>query len=155
MKKTWIWIATFFKIGYMPIAPGTWASLVTAVLVFFIAPYWQASVYWQIPVIAAIFFIGIPAASYAEIHFKKKDPGHCVIDEVAGQMVSLLFISHEPVYYIAGFFLFRFFDIIKPFPIRLLEKFPRGLGIMIDDIGAGLYALGSLHLGIYLYTTYI
>ena len=55
-------------------------------------------------------------------------------------MVTLLLVPHTILYYIGGFFLFRFFDILKPFPIRKLEKFPRGLGIMVDDIGAGLYA---------------
>jgi phosphatidylglycerophosphatase A len=150
-KKVWLIMATFFYVGYLPIAPGTWASMVTAVLVYFIRPYWQATLYIQLIVIFAIFLLGIPAASYAEKHFKKKDPRPCVIDEVAGQMVSLLLVPHKIVFYVAAFFLFRFFDIIKPPPIKPLEKAPHGIGIMIDDIAAGLFALGVLHLGIYIF----
>jgi len=151
MKRIWITIATFFYIGHMPIAPGTWASLATTLLVFFIPPYWLAPVYLQLAIIAVVFLLGIPAATYAEKHYKKEDPGFCVIDEVAGQMVSLLLIPHSIWLYLASFLLFRVFDILKPFPIRLLEKAPKGLGIMIDDIGAGLYALGLLHLLIYIF----
>lgn len=151
MKQVWLLMATFFYVGHLPIAPGTWASLVTAVLVYFIRPYWQASFFIQLIVIAAIFLSGIPAAGHAEKHYKKKDPRPCVIDEVAGQMVSLLLVPHKIVFYAAAFLLFRFFDILKPPPIKRLEKAPHGIGIMIDDIAASLYALGVLHLGIYIY----
>lgn len=151
MKRILFLISTFFYIGYLPLAPGTWASLVTTVLVFFIRPYWQAPIYIQLVIIFVVFLLGIPAASQAEKHFDKEDPRHCVIDEVAGQMVSLLLIPHTIGLYIAAFFIFRFFDIIKPFPIKHLEKAPAGVGIMIDDIGAGLYSLGLLHLLIYIF----
>lgn len=151
MKQVWLLLATFFYIGHMPVAPGTWASLVTGVLVYFIGPYWRAHFYIQLIVIGVIFLAGIRAAGVAEIHYKKKDPRFCVIDEVAGQMVSLLLVPHKIGFYIAGFFLFRFFDIIKPPPIKKLEKAPYGIGIMIDDIAAGLYALVVLHLGIYIF----
>jgi len=151
MKRIWLVIATFFYTGHMPVAPGTWASLATALLVYFIQPYWQAPVYIRFIIIALVFLVGIPAATYAEKHFEKKDPGYCVIDEVAGQMVSLISIPHSIGLYAAAFILFRIFDILKPFPIHYLEKAPRGIGIMIDDIGAGLYALGVLHLLIYIF----
>jgi phosphatidylglycerophosphatase A len=151
MKRILLIIATFFYVGYLPAAPGTWASLVTTLLVYFIQPYWQAPVYIQLVIIFAVFLLGIPAASHAEKHFEKEDPRYCVIDEVAGQMISLLLIPHSIGLYAAGFFIFRFFDIIKPFPIKHLEKAPRGFGIMIDDVGAGLYSLGLLHLLIYIF----
>jgi len=151
MKRILLCFATFFYIGHLPIAPGTWASLVTTVLVYFIKPYWQAPVYFQIAAIVLIFLLGIPAASAAEKHLNKKDPRLCVIDEVAGQMVSLLLVPHSISFYIAGFFLFRVFDILKPFPVRNAEKIPGGFGIMLDDIAAGLYALGVLHLYLYLF----
>jgi phosphatidylglycerophosphatase A len=151
MKPTLLFIATFFNIGRLPLAPGTWASLVTTVLVYFIKPYWQAPLYIQIAVIVIVFVLGIPAASAAERHFKKKDPRSCVIDEVAGQMLSLLLVPHNIYLYGAGFFLFRLFDILKPFPVRNAEKIPAGFGIMLDDIVAGLYALGILHLYLYLF----
>ena len=150
MKHVWLLMATFFNIGRIPFAPGTCASLVTMLLVYFVRPYWEAHLYIQLIVILVIFLLGIPAAYYTEKHFKKKDPGQCVIDEVAGQMVSLLLIPHTIWLYIAGFFLFRFFDILKPFPIRHTEKVPYGVGIMIDDIVAGLFTLGLLHLAIYI-----
>ena len=151
MKKILLIIATFFYVGYLPIAPGTWASLATTALVYFIRPYWQAPVYLQLVIIFVVFLLGIPAASHAEKHFKKEDPGYCVIDEVVGQMISLLLIPHSIGLYAASFFLFRFFDILKPFPIKHLEKAPRGIGIMIDDVAAGLYSLALLHLLIYIF----
>jgi phosphatidylglycerophosphatase A len=151
MKRILLLTATFFYVGYLPIAPGTWASLVTTALVYFIRPYWQAPIYIQLVIIFGVFLLGIPSASHAEKHFDKEDPRYCVIDEVAGQMISLLLIPHSIGLYIAGFFIFRFFDIIKPFPIKHLEKAPQGVGIMIDDVAAGLYALGLLHLLIYIF----
>ncbi len=151
MRQILLFIATFFNIGRLPLAPGTWASLVTTVLVYFIKPYWQAPLYIQIAAIVIIFVLGIPAASAAEKHFNKKDPRPCVIDEVAGQMLSLLLVPHNIYLYGAGFFLFRVFDILKPFPVRNAEKIPGGFGIMLDDIVAGLYALGVLHLYLYLF----
>ena len=151
MRQILLFIATFFNIGRLPLAPGTWASLVTTVLVYFIKPYWQAPLYIQIAAIVIVFVLGIPAASAAERHFKKKDPRPCVIDEVAGQMLSLLLVPHNIYLYGAGFFLFRVFDILKPFPVRNAEKIPGGFGIMLDDIVAGLYALGVLHLYLYLF----
>jgi phosphatidylglycerophosphatase A len=151
MKRILFIIATFFYVGYLPVAPGTWASLATTALVYFISPYWQAPVYIQLVIIFVVFLLGIPAASQAEKHFDKKDPRPCVIDEVAGQMISLLLIPHSIVLYAAGFFIFRFFDILKPFPIKHLEKAPHGLGIMIDDVAAGLYSLALLHLLIYIF----
>ena len=151
MRQILLFIATFFNIGRLPLAPGTWASLVTTVLVYFIKPYWQAPLYIQIAAIVIVFVLGIPAASAAEKHFNKKDPRPCVIDEVAGQMLCLLLVPHNIYLYGAGFFLFRLFDILKPFPVRNAEKIPGGFGIMLDDIAAGLYALGVLHLYLYLF----
>jgi len=151
MKQILLLIATFFKIGHLPLMPGTWASLVTTVLVYFIKPYWQAPIYIQIPIIVIIFILGIPAASASEKHFNKKDPRPCVIDEVAGQMVTLLLVPHTIYFYAAGFFLFRVFDVLKPPPVSTAEKIPGGLGIMLDDIVAGLYAFGILQLYIYIF----
>lgn len=144
-------MATLFSIGRIPIAPGTWASLVTALLVYFIDPYRLSPFYIQVGTIGLIFILGIPASNVAEKHFNKKDPGSCVIDEVVGQMITLLLVPYKISFYVAGFFLFRFFDILKPFPIRKLEKIPGGLGIMMDDVMAALYALALLQLYIYIF----
>jgi len=145
MKRILLLIATFFNIGRMPLAPGTWASMVTMLTFYFIYPTLES--FWaKIISLIIIFLIGIPAAGYAERYFQKKDPGQCVIDEVAGQMVCLILIPYSFSYYLAAFFIFRFFDIIKPFPIRLIEKFPHGFGIMADDIIAGLYTVALIKL---------
>jgi phosphatidylglycerophosphatase A len=151
MNKILVLIATFFNVGKFPLAPGTLASLITTAVFYFVNYYLNPSIYEQIATIVLLFVIGIPASSAAEKHFQKKDPGQCVIDEVPGQMLSLLFIPPSITLYVAGFFLFRFFDIIKPFPVRNADRMHGGFGIMLDDILAGLYALGFLHLLIYIF----
>ncbi len=133
----------------MPFAPGTLASLVTMLLVFFVRPYWEASPWVHILAIVVVFFLGIPAALEAERYFKKEDPGQCVIDEVMGQMIALLFVPHQIEFYIAGFVLFRIFDILKPVPVSTLERVHGGWGVMLDDAAAGLYALCIMQLCLY------
>ncbi len=140
-------MATFFNIGRFPIAPGTLASLVTTAVFYAANTYLHPSLVVQIVAIVIIFIVGIPAASVGEEHFGKKDPRPVVIDEVAGQMVSLLLVPYSIGHYIAGFLLFRFFDILKPFPVNIADKkIKGGFGIMADDILAGLYALAVIHL---------
>jgi phosphatidylglycerophosphatase A len=90
--------------------------------------------------------IGIPAATRIARGAGKKDPQFVVIDEVAGQLVALIAVPLAWKSFLAGFILFRAFDILKPPPVQQLEAFPEGIGIVLDDIGAGLYALGVLHL---------
>ncbi len=144
MKRVAILWATFFGIGHIPVAPGTWASLVTVVIAYLAAPYLQSPL--SLPLAAlATFLTGIPAARQAEIRFRKKDPRFCVIDEVAGQLVSLILLPHTVACYAGSFLLFRFFDILKPFPVKQSESLPHGMGIMTDDILAGGYALVLLH----------
>ena len=150
MKRLLLLIATFFNIGYGPVAPGTWASLVTTLTLYIITPHLNSPVIMLVMATVIVFIAGVPAASVAEKHFAKKDPRPCVIDEVAGQLVALIMVPHTPGNFLAAFLLFRFFDITKPFPIRRLEKIEGGWGIMIDDIIAGLYALGLFHLAVYL-----
>ncbi|MCP5053236.1 MAG: phosphatidylglycerophosphatase A [bacterium] len=151
MKHVLLLIATFFNIGRIKLAPGTWTSLATMLLVFYIPAYWKAPLYVQLIAIGVVFLIGIPAARYSEKHFETEDPSQCVIDEVAGQMVALLLVPHQIKFYFLSFLLFRFFDIFKPFPIKKLEHIPYGVGIMVDDIAAGLYALGLFHLLRYIF----
>lgn len=145
MNRIFLLIATFFNIGRMPLAPGTWASMVTMLTLYFVNPY-LVSFWAKITSFLIIFFIGIPSAGYAEKFFQKKDPGQCVIDEVAGQMICLIFVPYSFSYYLAAFFIFRLFDIIKPFPVRIIEKLPGGMGIMADDIMAGLYTVSLIKL---------
>lgn len=141
MKKTMVLLATFFGVGYLPLAPGTWASLVTTIAVYLLLPLLKGGWLTVLIALPLVTLLGIPAAAAAEKHFARKDPRPCVIDEVAGQMTALLFIPHEPLYFGAAFLLFRIFDVFKPFPVRQSERLPHGIGIMVDDLLAGAYAL--------------
>lgn len=143
MKRLPVWFATCFGVGHLPIAPGTWASMIP-VAVFFLLPPLPAP--WFLGAAAVVFLLGIPAATAAERHYQRQDPGHCVIDELVGQTLALVTLPHTWGYYLASFFLFRIFDVLKPPPIHQLERLPRGLGIMADDVLAGLYALGAIRL---------
>jgi phosphatidylglycerophosphatase A len=105
---------------------------------------------WLVPAAIAISVlvtvIGIPPSTVVARESGIKDPGFVVIDEVAGQMIALIAVPLHWKYMLAGFILFRSFDIVKPFPLRRLEALPGGTGIMMDDVGAGLYALALLQL---------
>lgn len=146
------WVATFFGAGYLRPGPGTHASLITAVFWWVLAA--RLAPTQHLPVLGVLALVvtlaGIPAATIVERESGRKDPQFVVIDEVAGQMISLLSFPHfVPLtwkHLLAGFILFRAFDIVKPPPVRQLEKLPGGWGIMLDDVAAGLLALGSLQL---------
>jgi len=135
--------ATFFSIGYLRPGPGTWGSAATVLLwwllTHFIAPSGQA---WTAIVLAIlVIVVGIPAATQVARASGKKDPQFVVIDEVAGQVITLIAVPVSWKSLLLGFILFRGFDIVKPPPVRQLEKLPEGFGIVIDDVAAGLYAL--------------
>ncbi len=136
-------VATFFGVGRLRPGPGTWGSLATALLWWLLASH--IPVASRVPVILGLIVIvvaiGIPAATLEERGCGKKDPSHVVIDEVAGQLVTLIACPIVWQALLAGFILFRAFDILKPPPVRPLERLPGGTGIMIDDVGAGIYAL--------------
>ncbi len=156
MKKFAIFYATFFNVGKFPFAPGTLASGVTMVIVFLFNYFFQPDPVIMITAIVIIFLSGIIPSRITEEQLGHKDPHEIVIDEVAGQMVSLLFLPavlslKSMAAYIAGFFIFRFFDILKPPPVKQADQIKGGFGIMIDDILAGLYSLGTIHLLIYIY----
>ncbi len=139
-------VATFLGSGFCPIAPGTAASFLAALIYMFLISGLSGPV--QALVIVALFLVGVPAASRYAAELGRKDPGRIVIDEACGQLVALFMIRPDPIPVAAGFFLFRIFDIIKPYPIKKLEGFPRGWGIMADDIGAGLAAAAVLRLAL-------
>ena len=131
-------VATGLGVGYAPLAPGTVGSLLGlalfALLHLIAGP--PAALAGTLVVTAAGFW----SAGTAERHFGRSDPGHVVIDEVAGQMLTLLVLPFGAGVAAAGFLLFRLFDILKPFPVRRLEGLPGGSGIMADDLMAGIYA---------------
>jgi phosphatidylglycerophosphatase A len=151
LKPAPLWatlVATFFGAGRLQPGPGTWASLATVILWALASSQIPlASRTWATIVAAAVVtLIGIPAATRVARSSGLKDPQFVVIDEVAGQLVTLIAVPLGWKSFLAGLILFRVFDIWKPFPIRRLERLPEGAGIVVDDLGAGLYALALMHL---------
>jgi len=150
-RRTPLWatlVATFFGIGRLRPGPGTWGSAVTvllwAALGRAISPSLRTPV--AIALVVLVTLIGIPAATQVARASATKDPQFVVIDEVAGQLVALIAVPFEWKSFLASFILFRVFDIVKPPPVRQLEAIPEGAGIVLDDVAAGLCALGTMHL---------
>jgi phosphatidylglycerophosphatase A len=138
-------VATAFGSGLVPVAPGTAGSAVGLLLFLPLAGLaWPV----QLAATAAVTLIGTLAASRVARNVGLKDPGLVVVDEVAGQWVTLLALPLTPVTALAGFVLFRAMDILKPWPARDLERLPGGVGIMADDIAAGIYAQLLLRVGL-------
>jgi phosphatidylglycerophosphatase A len=136
-------VATLFGIGRMRPGPGTWGSAATVLLWFAIAHALNPSMRTPSTILAAVLviLIGIPAATRVARANASKDPQFVVIDEVAGQLIAIIAAPLAWKTFLTGFILFRIFDILKPSPVRQLEKFPEGAGIVLDDVAAGLYAL--------------
>ena len=167
-------LATSLGAGYMPIAPGTWGSaagVILAAAITLVTPAGTALIYVQLAAALVIAIVGVWSASQAAEFAQTKDPQFVVIDEVSGVMITLLFglglyawVNHPGLasangtsvaayladglvnwkYLLAGFILFRVFDIWKPFPARQAESLSSGLGIMADDWIAGIYAAMGL-----------
>jgi phosphatidylglycerophosphatase A len=137
-------IATGFYSGYLPKAPGTWGSLV-GLLLFFLLHVLSLPVY--LAVVAGLFVVGSFAAGEAEKILDNRDPGVVVIDEIVGMLITMIAVPVTPLSMTLGFILFRVFDIAKPFPVNFFDqRFHGGLGIMLDDVEAGIYSLIILHL---------
>jgi phosphatidylglycerophosphatase A len=151
-KKTlWAWMAgTFFGAGLLKPGPGTYGSI-AAVLLWFAAAHAlhpspiALTIGTVIAAIAAT-LIGIPASTIVARESGREDPGHVVIDEVAGQLIALIAIPADWRHAALSLLLFRLFDILKPPPIRQIERLPGGTGIMLDDVAAGLFALAFAQL---------
>ncbi len=135
------WVATWFGCGYAPVGPGTAGSLAAALIAWALA-HWAAWPPWAIGALGVV--AAGPAIWAADVTARalgKKDPGIVVIDEVVGQWITLAGADRiDWVTIIAAFGLFRVFDIVKPPPVRQLERLPGGLGIVADDAFAGVYA---------------
>ena len=147
-------VATFFGAGLLHPGPGSWGSAATILL-------WWLLTRWIGPngqplaaalLAAAAVLVGIPAATRVAHAARLKDPQFVVIDEVAGQLITLIAVPVSWKSLLLGFILFRGFDIVKPPPVRQIENLPGGFGIVLDDVGAGLYALAvmqvALHFGL-------
>jgi phosphatidylglycerophosphatase A len=140
--------ATLLGLGRLKPGPGTWGSAVAVLLWGALSRAVPPNLRTLTAIVLAglICMIGIPAATRVSRASGKKDPQFVVIDEVAGQLIALIAVPLAWKTFLAGFILFRAFDIVKPPPVRQLEKLPEGVGIVLDDVAAGIYALVAMQL---------
>lgn len=142
---------TAFGVGYLPLAPGTWGSIVGALLIY-AATLFDPSFTFSftfIAVIVVVFFLGVWGSKIVEKEWGE-DPSRVVIDEVIGVWIAMLFIPFSWLNLFAAFVLFRVFDIAKPFGIRKMESAGNGWGVMLDDVLAGVYANVVLNVILYI-----
>ena len=158
MKKVNVLLATFFGYGYLTKVPGTVASAVTTVFIYIayeVLGY--TNLKFSIILFVILFFYSFYAVKDTEPEFENKDPRQIVIDEVLGQSMPLIFLLYlnktnqisiyVEVYYVLSFIFFRFFDILKPFPVSYFDKNHKNyFGIIMDDIMAGLYSMILIYL---------
>jgi phosphatidylglycerophosphatase A len=130
-------LATFFGTGNIPFIHGTWGSL-AGLLVYIL--FLRQNIILHLLILAMIIAFGFAVSSRAEEIFQKKDASQIVIDEVAGMLLTLLFVPAKTIYIIFGFFLFRLFDTLKVAPTDSLENLPGSAGVMTDDLVAAIYA---------------
>lgn len=154
-RTRWAWLlATFFGAGYLRPGPGTYGSVAATslwLIAGWVVHHNTVTLTWITAVgVALATAAGIPAATRVAREAGRPDPGFVVIDEVAGQWLALLLMPPLWPNALLAFILFRFFDILKPPPIRQLEALPEGTGIMVDDLGAGVFALAAGQLCLYL-----
>ncbi|MGE0444456.1 MAG: phosphatidylglycerophosphatase A [Vicinamibacterales bacterium] len=136
-RRLGLFIATCGYIGYAPVAPGTFGS--AAGLLLFFAVRTTGSVTVELAAIVLLFAVGIWSGTEAEHHFGGLDPGPVVLDEVVGMLITLALLPVSLGGAIAGFFVFRLLDIVKPWPAGRFERLPGGLGVMADDGMAAVY----------------
>ncbi len=137
-------IATFFGVGYFPLAPGT----VTSAIIVLLYKLYLHKLSWPLYllILFLLFFLGIfTSASYSS-ELNDKDPRKITMDEAVGQLLVLFRMEKTWPLLLAGFLLFRFFDVIKIYPIKKVEALPKGWGIMMDDILAAVYTGITIHL---------
>jgi phosphatidylglycerophosphatase A len=141
--------STGFGVGYSPVAPGTLGTLIAIPVYYFLSAI--PSPIYEITLIG-FFFLSVWISENAEIFFGKKDDQRIVIDEMMGFLITMLWVPKVTHFIVIGFFLFRLFDILKPFPIRRLERgLKGGFGVVLDDVVAGVYANIILHLVVRIY----
>lgn len=136
MRSLVIFIAQGAYSGRIPVAPGTAGTLV-GVLLYLAMRGLSPEIYGALCIL--VFFIGLWAAGRAEVLLGRTDHPSIVIDEIAGFLVAMFMIPAGWTYIAAGFVLFRAFDIAKPFPLKRLQNLHGGAGVMLDDLGAGVY----------------
>lgn len=142
MQKLTTFLATGCYTGYLPFAPGTWGTLV-GVLLFYFVRYLPQEAYAA--TVVAFIALSVWVSNQAQEIFGEVDPQKVVIDEVAGFLVTMAFHRTDIATIAAGFILFRIFDVVKPWPIKWIERrFTDGRGIVFDDVAAGVYASAAL-----------
>ena len=158
MKKINILVSTFFGCGYVTKIPGTITSIVTTILIYLAYEYLGfIDLRFSIIFFILLFLYSFYAVKDSESEFKNKDPRQIVIDEVLGQAMPLILVLHLSqnnqlslpieIYYVLSFIFFRFFDILKPFPVSYFDKnFKNYFGIIMDDIMAGIYSMFLIYL---------
>jgi len=144
-----LFIAEGAYVGRSPVAPGTVGTLVGVLLYFGIR---NAGSYLYISFIILLCLVGTWAAGKAEIILGTKDSPSIVIDEIVGYLISMMVLPSTWGFVAAGFFLFRLFDIIKPWPLQGLQRIHGGVGVMLDDIGAGVYTNVILHIAEFIFS---
>jgi len=143
MRKLNVLVGSFFYCGFFPVAPATFASFIWVVAYLFVPRF-------DLLVNPLSLVVTLPIAIYTSHKMESiygRDASEIVIDEFAGMQISLLFVKPEPIVAVVAFFLFRFFDIAKPFPINRSQRVPGGFGVVLDDVIAGIYA--RLALGVF------
>jgi phosphatidylglycerophosphatase A len=158
MKKINILVSTFFGCGYLTKIPGTITSIVTTILIYIAYEYLGfTELKFSIIFFILLFLYSFYAVKNSESEFKNKDPRQIVIDEVLGQsmpLIMLLYLSQNnqlnlqiEIYYVLSLVFFRFFDILKPFPVSYFDRnFKNYFGIIMDDIMAGIYSMFLIYL---------
>ncbi len=150
-QKIILFLATGAYLGHMPIAPGTFGSLPGLLICLAMS---QVTLGYAIFLVLVLIGAAIGIAQQAEKIIGGKDPSSIVIDEMAGMTVTLLGIPVTPFSLILGFFVFRGFDILKPFPVRLVDqRVPGGTGIVLDDVMAGIYGNVLIRIFLWIMTT--
>ncbi len=129
-------ISTYLFVGYLPKAPGTWGSLLSIPLIWFL---YKLGFPYYLGFYLILFPLAVWASYKTALELNNPDPDEVVIDEVLGMMTVYFFVPPTPLNMVLGFILFRLIDITKPFPIKVFEKIPYGVGIIVDDILAGVY----------------
>jgi phosphatidylglycerophosphatase A len=137
MNRFFLFIATGFGVGYSPIVPGTFGTIVAIPIFLFLSqipfPLYELTT-------VAFFFFSTWISDQAQTYWGKRDHPRIVIDEIMGFLITMLWVPKRALFIILGFLLFRFFDIVKPPPIRLAERVKGGYGVVLDDVIAGVYA---------------
>ena len=149
-SKPSLLLATGFGIGLLPIAPGTFGSMLGIILFLAIA-HLYLPIFWLGLIILILYFVSYLAVQSALKIIKRSDPGEIVIDEVLGMMLVMMTIPPDPKWIFLAFILFRIFDILKPWPINKVDsKLKNALGVILDDLLAALYS-GIIIVGIRLF----